>query len=465
MYKVFNIPITHDETATTVHYSKYSVWQIMMYPDEWPNNHILNTIFTKGLIYLFGEEQWAVRSPNLLFFPVFCIGIYRIMVTLFSKTSIFIPAATTIFFANAYLLDFFGLCRGYGIAIGLSTIATSFLITGYLQQKTRHVWLAFFLALLASYANFTFLNYWISVAILTGAYFLIKDLDQIRKVLIPFTIIFLLSVGYLALIFKPLYKMTSTDQFKYWGSNGFFQDTIISLIENWRNNAQLPFGVNDVFLASSATGIVIFGIILLANKIRKSNIKKVLFQCPLAIAICLLGMITVISIIQKEFLNTPYYTGRTALFYYPSFSLLLLTLLVELENLSWKNLNNILSLIIPILMIFHLANTYKLCNVREWWYDESTFEVLDILEEYRGSQEQISLNVNWHFHRSFFFYTETGKVPWLVLFPYDKNIDADSEASFYYVFESDLELLDTRFTRVRRFGWDRWLVKKISSAE
>lgn len=55
LFKVFHVPITHDEVATTVHYANFSVWQIMMYPDTLPNNHILNTIFTKIFLLFFGN--------------------------------------------------------------------------------------------------------------------------------------------------------------------------------------------------------------------------------------------------------------------------------------------------------------------------------------------------------------------------------------------------------------------------
>ena len=54
IYKVFNVPVTHDEVSTAVFFGDYSIWEIMMYPDASPNNHILNTLLTKYAILAFG---------------------------------------------------------------------------------------------------------------------------------------------------------------------------------------------------------------------------------------------------------------------------------------------------------------------------------------------------------------------------------------------------------------------------
>ena len=46
LYKIFRIPVVTDE-AITVTYFNFNIWDIMMYKDHYPNNHILNTLLAK----------------------------------------------------------------------------------------------------------------------------------------------------------------------------------------------------------------------------------------------------------------------------------------------------------------------------------------------------------------------------------------------------------------------------------
>ena len=97
----------------------------MMFPDNWPNNHILNTLLVKYSIALFGAHSWSVRLPNLLSFLLFAWAVYRIA-CLLNPRSFWLPVTAVLFFANPYLLDFFGLSRGYGLSVALEMTAISF---------------------------------------------------------------------------------------------------------------------------------------------------------------------------------------------------------------------------------------------------------------------------------------------------------------------------------------------------
>ena len=106
------MPVTNDETPTAVAYYHYSIWQIMMFPEDEPNNHILNTILTKLCIGCFGNEQLVIRLPNLLAFLVYGWAIYRILKRVFAEDSLFFFPSALLFVSNPYLLGFFSLCRG-----------------------------------------------------------------------------------------------------------------------------------------------------------------------------------------------------------------------------------------------------------------------------------------------------------------------------------------------------------------
>ena len=221
-YKVFNVPITHDEVATVVHYSNFTYWEIMMYPDASPNNHILNTLFTKTFMYVFGNDQWVVRLPNLLSFILYALGSYRLISMFFGQKSLFFLAASLMFVANPYLMDFFGLSRGYGMASSFCLFSLSYLVSGFRHVNTKHIWIAVIAAILACYASFTLLFYFAATICLSILYFFIYEKSLFLN---KFLKIVIFSIGFLLLIGVPLYKMQSTNQFVFWESNGFCEDT------------------------------------------------------------------------------------------------------------------------------------------------------------------------------------------------------------------------------------------------
>jgi hypothetical protein len=230
LYNVIFVPITHDETNTIWFYCSFNPWKIMMFPDNVPDNHILNTLLAKGSMLLFGKEQWAARLPNLLSFLLYACAIFRINKTVLKSDSIFFIPAAILFIANPYLLDFFGLCMGYGLSYALCTLSVSYLISGYSALNKKHIWTALALSILASYANFTLLVFWCATAIVVWFYFFAQyksKQGQLRK---PTLIIFISSILYAALIAVPLIKMNSTNEFQYWTSAGFYSETILPLI-------------------------------------------------------------------------------------------------------------------------------------------------------------------------------------------------------------------------------------------
>lgn len=428
-----------------------------MYPDAWPNNHILNTLITKLSINFFGKTQWAVRLPNLLFFIIYCLGVFRLLRTILGMNSALFLISILFFFANAYLLDFFSLCRGYGISIALVTLSLSYLLTGYIQKKKGHIWLAFFYAILASYANFTALVYWASLTFFCLVYFLLEENARHRLKLL--SLMLLTSMAYLILIFVPIKKMTSTNQFQYWSSNGFYEDTIFSLVEHWRYNVDLPLGLSAKTF--SVAIIVLVGLIMFIvfRKLFLSNNRKSTLACPLVLSSLVLMFTALVSILQTWILATPSLNGRTALFFYPLFATFLVSVLSLTSARLRVNVQVVISTIASFIFCLHFYMAYNPNNVREWWYDESTFEVLEAIKDLHPEDEKISLQVNWHFHRSFFFYKDTDQLPWLELLPYNKEIDPDSKAQYYYVMEGDVEQLQGRFKRIKKLGWDRWLLQ------
>jgi hypothetical protein len=459
LYKVVHVPITHDETATTVHYCNFSYWQIMMYPDNWPNNHILNTILTKFLISHFSPEQCMVRLPNLLSFLIYAIAILRINKSVLKLSSVFFIPATILFLFNPYFLDFFGLCRGYAMSCAFCALSVSYLITGYMGAGRKHIWLAFILAILASYANFTLLVFWIAVICLVWFYFLIQFITKKERLLLPSILLILFSIAYAALIAVPIIKMQSTNQFQYWQILGFYKGTIVSLVEQSLYGST-RFSTKTYNALSWFVVAIVFGnLLFVIIKFIKSKSRFETLKSPVFVASAAIFLTGLISMLQCKILHTPNLNGRTALFFFPLFIITLITAIGLIPDKKAKLLKGAFSLVLCIMLLFQTFDTYSLKYVREWWFDANTFDVIDYFNK-TETNKHVSLKTNWLFQPSFFFYKYTGKIPFIDLKDYDKNIDVNTDATYYYINVEDFPVLESKFEVVYKINNERWLLKR-----
>ncbi len=455
LYKSIHVPMTHDETPVVTRYSHYTYWEIMMFPDNWPTNHILNTLLVKSILP-FGSEVWMVRLPNLVSFFILILGGIRISNCFFGKSHFLKFCFTVFLLANPYFLDFFGLCRGYGIASALVTLASSYLLTGYRYRKSQHLWWGFLLAMAASYANFTALIFWVTSGMLSGLYFLLQD-KPYKKV--PHLVgLFISGVAYLALIYSPIEKMSTTDQFKYWSSKGFYEETIQSMVEKgWYGKEEAFLGYEVVAELVLVTIILslFFSIYYLVHHRKRNPVHNISELTPIFLLIVTIG----VNVLQTTILNTPNLNGRTALFYYPLFCIVLGNFISKLYSIVRPEVVNLFAGLLAVYALVHLYQTYKPDYVREWWYDANTWEVINYLEVAKTG-DSATLKTDWLFGPSFGYYVRTGKAPHVKLKPYDKELRVDTTVHFYYVTEADTSKLSPYFELVERFGWDRWLMRR-----
>lgn len=459
IYKAAIIPVTHDEVATMVHYLNFSTWEIMMYPDPWPNNHILNTLLAKYSMAIFGVEQWSARLPNVLSFLLYFYAAFRICRMLFSQEILLFLSGIVLFIANPFLLDFFSLCRGYGMSNALMLAAAMFCLEGFMKQQEQALWWSLGFAILAAYANFTMLIFWCAINGMLFFYFLDAHANawNLRSFFTKIGIQLIGALAFLALIFTPIQKMQSTDQFVYWQSNSFFQDTIVSLVENTRYgsvvldipNAYWALAVTFAYFAAGAYVMFYWG----------KTTRRTVFAMPLFISFNLISLTIFADILQTIILHTPNLTTRTALLYYPLFAFLLASSLQHFHIFQAKTSRWIAGGTI-LIAILHMSRTVSLDRVREWWYDANTFQVQEILHE-KSKNNPVSLQVSWFFHPSFNFYYQHNKTPWIELQPYNKEIDTTAQPHFYYIFDSDYPLLQDQYDVIEKFdGGSRLLLQR-----
>jgi hypothetical protein len=456
------VPITFDEVSASTYYPKFTFKEIILYPGDWPSNHVLNTLFIKASESVFGIEPWSVRLPNMLAFVFIFWIIYLLAAQYFNKSValFFLPFA--IVFCNPFLLDFFGLARGYGLSNAFMAGSVFCLLRYTSSFAPRWYFLTVVLSMMAAYANFTLLLYWVAVqgvlivALVAGGLAGQIETARILRILIMTLI---LAAGFMALCYMPLYKMQSTNQFMYWSKTGFYTDTLLDQVARFRYGLRY-WGIPDFYAADVVLLLLTITGISVVYKIFTRRLSAI--RDPLVVSFLLLLSVWIVNMAQTIILGTPYLNGRTALSYYVLFAFVLMFLVRDLaEGISWFK-----KIAVPPIIVFfclHLILAFNLRSVQEWDFDANTYRVLDYIHKYQKMHpdvKTVDLNTTWIFNPSFSFYVLTGKVPWLNLIPMQTTIDTASQTQFYYVMKDDVSALRQCYTPVLVFDNGPWLMKK-----
>jgi len=458
LYKAIYLPLTHDEFSTIAHYSAFSVRRIMLYPDPWPNNHILNTLLAKLSIHFFGPERWAARLPSVLAFGIYSGSVLAIGRMLFRKSP-FLTAATLVFFTfNPYLLDFFSLGRGYALSVAFLLASSFFLWRAYISSRETDLWLALFLAMLSAYANFTALTFWCAVNGLILLLWIGKgESFTPEKAWRKWAFWGLLNAGYLALIYVPIQKMQSSDQFRFWESQSFYKDTVMSLIHNSRYGSSI-LSLPDSFYGWTFGGLMILSVGYLAQQIFRYGMAS-LFSKSGWVGWALLSLTIAVNRLQAYLLGTPNLTDRTALLFFPLFVLMTVGWVHELFRYRPK-LTHLIVTPLLALAVWHLGRTWDPASVWEWRYDAHTHEVMQDIQEDLDSSQTASLDLYWWFYWSFEYERKFGAAPWLQLGPYSKDFSPTDSVEYCYVPRDELTKWNGHFYPIEEYGEGRYLLLK-----
>jgi len=253
--------------------------------------------------------------------------------------------------------------------------------------------------------------------------------------------------------------MTSTNQFRYWDLKGFFCGTIFSMVSESMYEASYANNKINNLISVIAVSLVAFNWVYIIYKFIKSKYSIEKLYSPIFIATGILTSCALVSILQSELLETPTLVERTALFYFPLFaSAFATTFIIFNENKAILAKISV-SVLLCLMFIFHLSGTMSLRTVKEWSFDENTLEVIDYFKK-SYPRKNITLKTSWYFHPSFDFYKHTGMMPFIDLKDYNKSIDINTDAEYYYLFATDYPLVSSKFDILYKISDERWILKK-----
>lgn len=159
------VSFTWDESWTFMHH----VLPGDLYPAEHGlmsgNHHLLNVWGMWVFGELFGQSELALRMPNLFALVVYTLAASRIAIR--SGRTLRSVTAFVLLVAHPYLLEFFGLARGYGLSIGFMLMSVWHMVRWAEDPgQPRHAPLMVLFAALSVLSHYIMLNFMAAVATL-----------------------------------------------------------------------------------------------------------------------------------------------------------------------------------------------------------------------------------------------------------------------------------------------------------
>ncbi|HAD34460.1 MAG TPA: hypothetical protein DCF44_08185 [Chitinophagaceae bacterium] len=384
MYRACHLSMTHDEAGTADHLLQ-RYYQILNSREAFhsANNHILNSWLMKWSASVFGVYEWALRLPNVLAFGLYYvagIGVIR-QLSLSQKGRLMCLA---FFVLHPFVLDFFSLCRGYGLALAFEMMSLFFTLKYIEDRKILNLHASVLVCGLAVLSNMT----WVYFLLAQMAWIIFDEgityYKNQKLIWWKSLISWFIFAGILGLVYRPYQWIQAKGELK-WGANGWF---------DLQHTFAKDYLYNDTFLTAVIFQILCLVIFVLLSHqcygYMQKKEKSIRAEQSFLIMILLLGL-TTLAILNRNLNNTTYASGRRALMYFPLVVLMFIFLVnfFPLKRMqSWM-----IGLFIGI-WIFSWSG-FRLNIVREWRYDSATKNTFDLIRN--NPKEEIKIAVDWHF--------------------------------------------------------------------
>ncbi len=377
LLRAFFIPFSHDEASTFFFYvqtGNFLPYKAHVYT----NNHVLNSALSTFCYQLAGSHRFVLRVPNVLSFLILCFAVYRFFKYLNTYTA---KIVLTVFFILTFnFLDFFELCRGYGLSMSFLLLGLSYLHAYFKERQFDSLILFAVSVHLALAANLILVVILSFLFVLLYFYQLRFKLFFSAKniVLQSFSIYILYKWVKFSFFYKSQGVLDSGAGENYW------KTTFLSLMD-------LIYGTNAVWIQivilSVFAGVFLF---VLARIFKVSfSLTKVFeegWYYTFALAVLVIGIY-----LQKQLLDVNYPEDRTGLFFYVFYALAVVFVIDVIPKLF----SSVLSSVFLVSSIFHFINTLNLQSFTHYFYHVMPKEVYGYLEtEYQKDKKSFTIGGN-----------------------------------------------------------------------
>jgi hypothetical protein len=353
------LSFTHDEALTWLLHVRAPLGEILGFGGFLPtNNHLLNTLLAKLTSSILGPSEFALRLPNVAAHAMYLFCGWRLLRRFVAPADAL--AAFAVLNTQPFLLDFFSLCRGYGLSL-------AFLMAGLdsLTDEKRE-WRGFVFLALGVLSAFSLVNAFAGALLL--ALFLRRNW---RAGLV-------VGAALSAYVLPVIWKLRRDLDFG--GTVGFWHDTAGSLWPCLAYNVSWPLYI-------ALAGVIGGFFVRQPPPPRKLAAAFALVLCGAAIAEEATHLVA----------HTLFLTDRMAAFYLP---LLALVLVFALPRPLLFGL--------AVLSLAHFAPSVNLRSSYLWAYDANDKQVVADLP-----RRPLRLGVTWIFSPALEYYRQSRGLDWL----------------------------------------------------
>lgn len=379
IFRAWYIPITHDEASTFFFYVQTGNY-IPYKAHAYTNNHVLNSMLSSWCYNAWGAHPFVLRLPNLIAFPVYCLGLYLLARQMQNVWARFALVALFLLIPN--LTDFFALCRGYGISLACMLFGIYWLLQHFSKPAAWRVALFFVSWHLALAANMTLI---VPLALLT--FFLTLHLVHkwnrrrwLEIVWILFSLFLLAKWIKFALYYRSLNLLDSGSP------TDLYTTTFVSLMELMHENTHLL--VQLIYIA-----VFVFSVIHVFLFFWKKPELEFVYT-PLGLSFCCFLGLVVMIVLQNWVLLIYFPDNRAALFFYLFFALMFCFVLDRRNNAVSQGVGALLF----ISHIFYMLNAVNFTHFRYPFYHTMPDSFMDYLVQ-RQKQSELPITVGGHINR------------------------------------------------------------------
>ncbi len=440
--RIVCVPVTHDEGLTFNCYTPLSYKNIANCANPTANNHILNTIFTKFITGHTTPSPFFLRLDNLLAQLLFLLFSYLLARLLF-KNKWWGAAAFLLLNLDPFLFQFWGVCRGYGLAIAFMMGSIFFLFSYIKNGKASLFALSILLGMLAVYSNFTLLLFFAGIFIANFFNsFLIRKPIQYKTVFLKELPLAAIATIVLYIMIAPtIHGLEKGNQLYYGGDTGFITDTVRSLISDcfFIDNTENKFVA--ALACMVALSIVIAGAYWLWLYLKKKDSETIRW----GILSWLLLAVPVFCIIAEHWLwGTKLLISRTALFLLP---LYMIHFCCFINTINMRVAPAIL-LVATVIAIVNFAIHLNFTTISSWTYDRYDMQVMKrMYKESKNKPGRIRVRPFWLFAPAFQYYaTALYSDKFYAVDCIREEYTGDTTYDFYYVLKADISKIPAQYT-------------------
>jgi hypothetical protein len=427
---------TYDEVSTLEYRVPETVLDAIRFTDPNPGNHMLNTLAIKLAFAIGPQSLFVARLPNVCAFAVYLYFAYRIARQI--RGVVFSTAVFVLLIANPFLLDFFGLARGYGLALAAQLASMYYvMVIPTSANPARTIALAQIAAAVSVLAVLSWLYSYVALGCVGLAVVWLQRREVMRSALV---IAMASAASLFALISGPVWRMQRLQKFFYGGSRDLYHDTLTSLAKYSAYSPDVTrlatVGLNAFLgLLAAAAVISIIGGVHRASGTRAH-------RADLAM-LAVLAFTVGTMVAQHVLLGSPYPIDRGTLVLYP---IMVLAVCLALDRALGRTGAAVIVSVVGVCAVANVvvhANFYKTAL---WYFDAHTREILTALNRIGAERGKVqTLEFAWPYEQSVRYEIAHASFPFVrivrELWPRDQT-DFNPAADYYIHLGTHLEKLN-----------------------